>query len=62
MAIRDNIVTPEVKANGFGAVDAQRFAKSIELIALAYPFKQKPDVGAVFDASFLPSPALRKAN
>jgi NitT/TauT family transport system substrate-binding protein len=62
MAIRDNILTPEVKANGYGGVDAQRFAKSIDLIALAYPFKQKPDAGAVFDASFLPSPALRKAN
>jgi NitT/TauT family transport system substrate-binding protein len=62
MAIRDNIQTPEVKANGYGAVDAQRLAKSIDLIALAHPFKQKPDAGAVFDASFLPSPALRKAN
>jgi NitT/TauT family transport system substrate-binding protein len=62
MAIRDNILTPEVKANGYGAVDAARFAKSIDLMALAFPFKQKPDAGAVFDASFLPSPALRKAN
>jgi NitT/TauT family transport system substrate-binding protein len=62
MAIRDNILTPEVKANGYGAADAQRLAKSVDLIALAYPFKQKPDAGAVFDASFLPSPALRKAN
>jgi NitT/TauT family transport system substrate-binding protein len=62
MVIRDNILTPEVKANGYGAIDTQRFAKSIDLIALAYPFKQKPDAGVLFDASFLPSPALRKAN
>jgi NitT/TauT family transport system substrate-binding protein len=62
MAIRDNIQTPEVKAHGYGAVDTPRFEKSIDLIALAYPFKQKPDAGAVFDASFLPSPLLRKAN
>jgi NitT/TauT family transport system substrate-binding protein len=62
MAIRDSILTPEVKANGYGAVDAQRFAKSIDLLALVYPFKQKPDAGAVFDVSYLPSPALRKAN
>jgi NitT/TauT family transport system substrate-binding protein len=62
MAIRDNIVTPEVKANGYGGIDAQRFAKAIDLIATAYPFKQKPDTGDVFDASFLPSPALRRAN
>jgi NitT/TauT family transport system substrate-binding protein len=62
MAIRDNILTPEVKAHGYGAVDAPRFAKSIDLVALGYPFKQKPDAGALFDAAFLPSPALRKAN
>jgi len=62
MAIRDNIVTPEVKANGYGGIDAQRFGKAIDLIAMAYPFKQKPDTGDVFDASFLPSPALRRAN
>jgi NitT/TauT family transport system substrate-binding protein len=62
MAIRDNIQTPEVKANGYGAVDSARLAKSIDLMATAFPFKQKPDAGAVFDASFLPSPALRKAN
>jgi NitT/TauT family transport system substrate-binding protein len=62
MAIRDNLLTPEVKANGFGAADAQRLAKSVDLIALGYAFKQKPDPGTLFDASFLPSPALRKAN
>ena len=26
MAIRDNIVTPEVKANGYGGIDSARFA------------------------------------
>jgi NitT/TauT family transport system substrate-binding protein len=62
MAIRDNILTPEVKAHGYGATDAPRFAKSIDLVALGYPFKQKPDAGALFDAAFLPSPSLRKAN
>src|SRR5262249_14054709 len=29
MAIRENIVTPEVKANGYGAIDEQRFAHAI---------------------------------
>jgi len=62
MEVRDNILSPEVKTNGYGGIDAERFAKSIDLIAIAHPFKQKPDAGAVFDASFLPSPALRKAN
>ncbi|HLL26120.1 MAG TPA: ABC transporter substrate-binding protein [Xanthobacteraceae bacterium] len=62
MAIRDNILTPEVKANGFGAVVPQRFAKAIDVLATTYPFKQKPDPADLFDASFLPSATLRKAN
>ena len=32
MALRDNIVTPEVKANGFGGVDMGRLDKSIDQI------------------------------
>lgn len=63
MALRDNIVTPEVKANGFGGVDMARLDKSIDLIALTYDFKNaKPKGADVFDASFLPSAADRKAN
>src|SRR5262245_58873218 len=39
MAIRENIVTPEVKANGFGGIDEARFARAIEQLAIAYKFK-----------------------
>jgi len=61
MAIKDNIVTPEVKANGFGGVDADRLDKSIEQIAITYDFKNdKPKGDAIFDASFLPAAADRK--
>lgn len=61
MAIRDNIVTPEVKANGYGAIDSERFAKAIDQIGLAYKWKTaKPKLDDVFDASFLPSEAERK--
>jgi NitT/TauT family transport system substrate-binding protein len=62
MAIRDNIVTPEVKANGFGGVDMDRLTKSIDQIALTYTFKAKPKAADIFDASFLPPAAQRKAN
>ena len=34
MAIRENIVTPEVKANGYGTIDEQRFARAIDQIAM----------------------------
>src|SRR5256885_9328725 len=33
MALKDNILTDEVKANGFGGVDTDRLAKSIDQIA-----------------------------
>ena len=62
-ALRDNIVTPEVKANGWGGIDSVRFAKAIEQIGLTYKWKAtppKPD--DIFDASFLPNAADRKFN
>jgi NitT/TauT family transport system substrate-binding protein len=62
MAINDNILTDEVKANGYGAVDMARLAKAIDQIGLTYQFKNgKPDGSAVFVASYLPSAADRKA-
>jgi NitT/TauT family transport system substrate-binding protein len=63
MAIRDNIVTPEVKANGYGAIDGARFAAAIDQIGLTYKFKAgKPKSEDIFDASYLPAAADRKFN
>ena len=63
MALTQNILTPEVKANGYGGVDAARLEKSIDQIALTYEFKNpKPKAGDAFDASFLPPAADRRAN
>lgn len=61
MALRDNMLTPEVKANGFGGVDPARLEKSIDLIALTYNFKAKPKAADVFDEQFLPPAADRTA-
>jgi NitT/TauT family transport system substrate-binding protein len=60
MAIRDNILTPEVQANGYGGVDVRRFEQAIDQISLAYKFKAKPSVADVFDPSFLPSAGERR--
>ncbi len=46
MALKDNIVTPEVKTNGFGGVDSDRLDKSIEQIALTYEFKNAKPKGS----------------
>jgi NitT/TauT family transport system substrate-binding protein len=62
MAIRENIVTPEVRANGFGAIDSLRMEEAIAQLALGYSFKARPKADAVFDASFLPPAADRRAN
>ena len=62
MAIRDNIITPEVRANGYGAVDFTRLAESIDQIGLTYTFKAKPKAEDIFDASFLPPANERRVN
>jgi len=62
MAIRDNVVTSEVKANGYGGVDLARLDQAIDQIALTYTFKAKPKAADVFDSSFLPDSAARKAH
>jgi NitT/TauT family transport system substrate-binding protein len=60
MAVRDNILTPEVKKNGFGAIEQGRMTAAIEQIALIHKFKVKPAAADVFDASFLPPEADRR--
>jgi NitT/TauT family transport system substrate-binding protein len=60
IAIRENILTPEVMADGLGSVDPARLQQAIEQIALVYTFKAKPIPDAVFDGSFLPPLAQRK--
>jgi NitT/TauT family transport system substrate-binding protein len=62
MAIRDNIVTPEVRANGLGAIDPARLGEAINQIALTYAFKAKPKPADIFDPAFLPAAAERKLN
>jgi NitT/TauT family transport system substrate-binding protein len=61
MAIKDNIMTDEVKKQGFGAIDPDRLDKAIDQIALTYTFKNaRPKAGDIFDSSFLPASAERK--
>ena len=60
MAIHDNIVTPGVKINGYGAVDAERFVAALDQIALTHRFKAKDKATGAFDPSFLP-PAVERS-
>ena len=60
MAIKDNIATAEVRANGLGAIDDTRLNTALDQIALTYSFKARPKPSDIFDASFLPPAAERK--
>lgn len=53
-ALNDNIVTAEVRHNGFGGIDPARLGKSIDDIGLDYKFRQKPTAADIFDPAFLP--------
>jgi NitT/TauT family transport system substrate-binding protein len=59
MALQDNILTPEVKVNGYGSIDNARFERAIDQLALAHSFKTRPKASDVFEPSFLPDAAER---
>lgn len=60
MALRDNMVTPYVKANGVGGVDPARLAKSIDQIGDTFEFKNKPKPDDIFTSEYLPPASERK--
>jgi NitT/TauT family transport system substrate-binding protein len=63
IALKENILTQEVRTNGYGAIDVARMEKAIDQIGLTYKFKEaKPKASDAFDASFLPPAAARKVN
>ncbi|GLI23524.1 NitT/TauT family transport system substrate-binding protein [Xanthobacter flavus] len=60
MALKDNIVTDWVKANGTGDVDPARLAKSIDQVGITYEFKAKPTAADIFTSEYLPPASERK--
>jgi NitT/TauT family transport system substrate-binding protein len=54
MALEQYVMTPWVKANGFGGIDPARWSRALDQIALTFKFKDKAKAGAAFDASYLP--------
>lgn len=59
LAIRENILTDEVRARGFGDVDVARLRNAIDQLGIAHEFKTKPKPADVFTPEFLPSAAER---
>lgn len=62
MTLEQNMLTPWVKANGFGGIDKARFATSLDQIGLTMTYKKKPVVDEIFTDAFLPAAELRKMN
>lgn len=52
--LRDNILTSEVRRNGIGAIDPERFERSIDQVAEDFKFQKRPQAADIFDDQFLP--------
>jgi NitT/TauT family transport system substrate-binding protein len=52
--LADNILTPEVRRNGIGGIDPQRWERAIDQIAEDRKFNNRPAAADIFDDSFLP--------
>ncbi|MEN9205379.1 MAG: ABC transporter substrate-binding protein [Thermostichales cyanobacterium BF4_bins_65] len=54
IALNSLFVSPEVRENGLGTVDPQRFARSVGMVAAGFGLKTVPKPGEVFVGQFLP--------
>jgi len=59
LAIKTNILTPYVKANGMGDVDKARLGRSIEQVAQAFALATTPKADDIWTDAFLPPKADR---
>ena len=59
ISLQTNILTPYVKANGMGDVDAARFARSVKLVSEAFGLSAAPAPDKVFTNKYLPPKADR---
>jgi len=62
LMLKENVLTPRAKANGVGAIEPERFEKTLEQIGLAYSFKSRPKFVDIVDESFLPADMERTGN
>lgn len=60
IALRDNILTNDVRRNGFGGADTTRLNQSISALAHDHKFREKPLANDIFDPSFLPPATERQ--
>jgi NitT/TauT family transport system substrate-binding protein len=54
LSLEKNFVSPDVRKNGLGAIDAKRMERSIEQIGLTFQYTNKPKAADIFTAQYLP--------
>ena len=59
LSLERNFVTPDVRKNGLGAVDAKRLERSIDQIGLTFQYTNKPKAADIFTAQYLPAKEQR---
>jgi NitT/TauT family transport system substrate-binding protein len=59
MAIETAILTPYIKAHGYGAIDPARMAKLVAINAEAYQVANPPKPDEIYTTAFLPPAAER---
>lgn len=58
--LNEIVLTPYVKSNGFGGIDAARLAKHIDVVTEALAMPAKPSVDSIFTSKFLPPVEQRR--
>jgi len=58
--IDHDVLTAEVRHNGLGGIDADRFALALDQIGADFKFRSRPTLADIFDDRFLPPAAQRR--
>lgn len=60
MVLEQNVLTPWVKANGWGGIDPARFDRALDQIGLTFTYRSRPRATDIFTDVYLPRAAERK--
>ena len=59
LAIKANVLSDYVKANGMGGIEKNRFDAAIQQLAETYKYKNKPDARLYFTDAYLPAGGVK---
>ena len=59
LAIKANVLSDYVKANGMGGIEKSRFDAAIQQLAETYEYKNKPDAKLYYTDAYLPSGGVK---